>query len=233
MVELRTPLEFAAVEVKVRHKGCWSELTSDHNVVIRTLAAKVRDGVIIGIDEVKSNSLRDFRNFMRDFRRSPRIKDVLDVKLTDERRRTFRLCFLEDYESMIMGVLSKYTVLRIRDLIVDGVERISFVVPVNEVEPIRFDMMRLGKVLQYRAKVVDLDGEIFTSFDLSPQERYAVSEAIRRGYYELPRKMKLEDLASQIGLSKPTLEEYLRKAERKLLKRALSDIEFYRGGEFE
>jgi|ECHvirMinimDraft_2_1075157.scaffolds.fasta_scaffold00048_24 predicted DNA binding protein len=227
MVVLRPRLNLTSVDFTMVHWGCWSQLTSDHRVTVRTLAAKIRGDVIVGVDEVRSSSSSEFRSFLRDFKRNPKVMNVMDVTAVDQRKRIYRVWFMEDHESMIMGVLHNFTVLWLRDLIADGTERVYMVLPEVEVEPLRNELQRIGKLIRFKTRRTELDAELFTSIDLSPQERLAMSEAVKRGYYDVPRRLDLRKLASQIGVSKPTLEEYLRKAERKILTKALQDIEFY------
>jgi predicted DNA binding protein len=50
------------------------------------------------------------------------------------------------------------------------------------------------------------------------QER-AVRIAYDLGYYDIPRKITLDDLASKLGITKATLDIILRRAERKLISR--------------
>jgi predicted DNA binding protein len=52
---------------------------------------------------------------------------------------------------------------------------------------------------------------------LSEKQRGAIDYAFKRGYYSYPRKVDLHQLAKELKVSVPTLQEHLRKAEIKLL----------------
>ncbi len=52
---------------------------------------------------------------------------------------------------------------------------------------------------------------------LTPRQMEAFSFACKEGYYEIPKRTGLEELARAMGISKPTYAELLSKAERKLL----------------
>ena len=63
--------------------------------------------------------------------------------------------------------------------------------------------------------------EDISLFSVSPhltsQQKTAVELAVRSGYYDYPRKIKLEELAKMMKISYSTFQEHLRKAEQKLL----------------
>ncbi|MFC5973107.1 helix-turn-helix domain-containing protein [Halomarina salina] len=60
-------------------------------------------------------------------------------------------------------------------------------------------------------------GGIFATDDLSQRQREVFELARREGYYTWPREVSAADLATELGVSKATLLEHLRKAEAKLL----------------
>lgn len=62
---------------------------------------------------------------------------------------------------------------------------------------------------------VELDVDVLTS-----KQRQAVALAIEEGYYSRPRGASLEDLASELDISKSAVSQRLRTAERKLIKTA-------------
>jgi len=52
---------------------------------------------------------------------------------------------------------------------------------------------------------------------LSDRQREAFELACDYGYYDVPKKISLEELSQRVGIAPPTLAEHLRKAEAKLL----------------
>jgi predicted DNA binding protein len=52
---------------------------------------------------------------------------------------------------------------------------------------------------------------------LTEKERLVLTTALASGYYEYPRKISATELAEQLGYSKSTAIEYLRKAENKVI----------------
>lgn len=56
---------------------------------------------------------------------------------------------------------------------------------------------------------------------MTTKQRDAVINAYQNGYYDIPRKISLAELAQDAGISLSTLAEHLRKAEQKLMKQVL------------
>ena len=77
-----------------------------------------------------------------------------------------------------------------------------------------FGTVTLGKLTEFRAG---------SDSPLTERQREVATEALARGYYDWPRKITNEELAAELGISRATLHEHLRKAERTLLSSALAD----------
>jgi len=56
---------------------------------------------------------------------------------------------------------------------------------------------------------------------LTDRQRTVIRGALDRGYYEWPREIKSGELADALDISRATLQEHLRKAERTLLSAGL------------
>lgn len=77
-----------------------------------------------------------------------------------------------------------------------------------------FGTVTLGKLEEFRAS---------TDSTLTERQREVVAEALARGYYDWPREITNEELATELGISRATLHEHLRKAERAVLSSAMAD----------
>jgi predicted DNA binding protein len=77
-----------------------------------------------------------------------------------------------------------------------------------------FGTVTLGKLKRFRAG---------SDSPLTDRQREVATEALARGYYDWPRKITNERLAEELGISRATLHEHLRKAECTLLSSALTD----------
>ncbi|WP_197409750.1 helix-turn-helix domain-containing protein, partial [Haloferax profundi] len=58
---------------------------------------------------------------------------------------------------------------------------------------------------------------------LSKRQAEVVEFALERGYYDWPRRTTVEAIAREFDVTRPTVLEHLRRAEKKLLSDALAD----------
>ena len=59
---------------------------------------------------------------------------------------------------------------------------------------------------------------------LTPRQRQALRAAVRNGYYNSTREATLEPVADELGCSRSTAAEHLRKAEATVLRRVVDDV---------
>jgi predicted DNA binding protein len=92
-----------------------------------------------------------------------------------------------------------------------------------------FNRKALEKILrvaekELNAKIVSFKQEKVSNInftrlfpELSKNQKKAMELAISRGYYEYPKKIKMEELAKIMGISYSTFQEHLKKAESNIL----------------
>ena len=66
-------------------------------------------------------------------------------------------------------------------------------------------------------KIFSLKNSNLLTRQLSEKQLEVYSHACRKGYYDWPRKITIEEIAKNFGLDESTAREHLRKAERKLM----------------
>ncbi|RDI69603.1 helix-turn-helix domain-containing protein [Halopelagius longus] len=78
---------------------------------------------------------------------------------------------------------------------------------VDDVESITFELLEIGDY--------DPDDSSFSRMFTSRQEE-VLEAAVDMGYYDVPRRAKLEDVAEVVGIAPPTASEHLRKVEARV-----------------
>ncbi|MBI4362728.1 MAG: helix-turn-helix domain-containing protein [Euryarchaeota archaeon] len=76
-----------------------------------------------------------------------------------------------------------------------------------------FDEMEIS----YRLESIRSAQERRSKGLLTPHQERVIRYALRRGYYDVPRRADLEDLSGRLGLSRSGLSELLRRGERRLI----------------
>ena len=59
---------------------------------------------------------------------------------------------------------------------------------------------------------------------LTPRQEEIISFALKNGYYEIPKKITIDDICSEFGLSKSTLSVIMRAAEKKIIERYMEPV---------
>lgn len=220
---------YALVYLRLKHEGCWSELTEYNNFMATTIAAKPNreKKFIIAYDDVKLNGNYKLKNFLRDLKKSDKVKEIYSINKINAKKEVYRILLKESYENMVRGILDNYTVFDIRDLIVNGEERLALIIPTSEIIELKKDMESIGKMLKFIYKKIRLDDIFLSIFSLSKRERESIKLAYLYGFYEMPKKVTLDELARLLGISKPTIEDYIRRAERKIIKSFSYQLYYY------
>jgi hypothetical protein len=93
----------------------------------------------------------------------------------------------------------------------DGVGLFYDAIQVSLRPGVRFEFGHIGQASERRTA-------LFASKNLPPEQREALVEAVRQGYYEKPRQVTLDELSEELGCPRSTLSYRLRSAESKLAK---------------
>ncbi|QIW25326.1 bacterio-opsin activator [Sulfolobus sp. S-194] len=229
MREIYDDDDYALVYLRLRHEGCWSGLTEYNNFIATTLTAKPNreKKFIIAYDEVKLNNNYDIKNFLKDLKKSDRVKEIYNINKINTSREIYRILLKESYESMVRGILDNYTIFDVKDIIVKGEERLVLIIPISEVIELKKDMESIGKVLKITYNKIRLNDVFLSIFSLSKREKESMKLAYLYGFYEMPKKITLDELAKILRVSKPTVEEYIRRAERKIIKSFSYQLYYY------
>ncbi|QGA55284.1 bacterio-opsin activator [Sulfolobus sp. E5-1-F] len=82
------------------------------------------------------------------------------------------------------------------------------------------------KELTYEFKIIEESSNPFLSVkeELTPRELSILKLALDKGYFETPKRIGLEELANELGVSKPAIMQVLRKAISKLVEKSIRDF---------
>lgn len=89
-------------------------------------------------------------------------------------------------------------------------------------EPLMNILNRLPEEFEIKIKSIEQTrlGELFLPHimpSLSDKQKEVIQLAVKRGYFEFPRKINLDGLAKELKLTKQTVQQHLRIAEKKLV----------------
>lgn len=91
----------------------------------------------------------------------------------------------------------------------------------KEIEKLLEEFDQIGETKIFKIKQEE---ELVRDFDLTSKQMKAILTAIKKGYYEWPKKASLEELAESQGQKRRAFQENLRKAESKIFKRILDQL---------
>ncbi len=155
---------------------------------------------------------------------------ILDVLKASEKDRTYTL--LMKIQVKDQGSMKKYFLKALKFMDADVIYDLPF-----HASETKIVISCIGETaeLEKALKAFKLIGTVekvhfqkatFTEYDplacLTPKQKDIVLAAKKTGYYDYPRRVTSQDLAEQLGISKATLIEHLRKAEIRLLETLLA-----------
>ncbi|WP_297216505.1 helix-turn-helix domain-containing protein [Thermoplasma sp.] len=212
--------KFSMVYFRMTHDNCWSRITENYDVMVHTLKLlpfKDRD-IIYGLFELKVRGKHTLRDFMRELSRSGTVKKLVGLSISELKGNVYIVDLYETYSGMIQGKLSDYNSIFDFDLVKHGVEEKYAVIPSENVNDLKNELQSLGHVYEFRAKYFPNFYEVLMPyFNFSPIEMQIMLEAYNQGYYDIPRRAGIREIAEYFGLSKSTVQEYIRNAESKTM----------------
>ncbi|MCT9095577.1 helix-turn-helix domain-containing protein [Haloarchaeobius sp. HME9146] len=222
-------------KVCVRYEGDWTAELARYNVFGEFLASTFRNRRYIGIMALETD---DFEETVAVIKEYWDAADEVEVLERYERRDTDR----ESATLFLRGQLTEFTPLQTLlyegflpigptkledgrecfDLLLNdrkelsqATELLSEFGPVS-VERISQDFSR--EVTPSAAEWQELLGSI------PSRQRELLTLALERGYFDIPREVTLEELAEEMGITKTTASNHLRKAERSFMEFLVSYV---------
>ncbi|MEM1568092.1 MAG: helix-turn-helix domain-containing protein [Thermofilaceae archaeon] len=185
------------IRVLVSHEGCWTE---DLNA----------DGVTIAM------SFFPNKNYLRSlvfYTRKPKLtqeKGLIRVLAIRRGRGGYAVDFLNKYEGSMAGFFNDMGALILRNKLYRGLEGWELLIYRWALNEIKSKTASVAKILNFSIE------EFIPPLTLSNIEKELIKLLIIQGYFENPRKTRLDALSKNLGISKSTLLYHLRNALRKI-----------------
>lgn len=201
--------------VRVRHKGCFSERL--HGALHGAQLASERDSDVIVLSGAQNGQLEGLLDALADARsRRPEIMDrsagsvVLRVRAPTH--------------PIVSDIAAAGCTVLWPALFSNGEETYTILAPTRE----QLDQL-VAKLASHGSATVERVSDVQPSAlsvsvpladittALTERQLVILQKAIAEGYYDSPRRTSTEALAASFGVTRSTLEEHLRKAERRVL----------------
>lgn len=212
-------LDFVRLDFKITHDGCTTNITNDlSGLVIRMLYCHpFKDrGYNWVVIEAKSWDRSLLGKYIETMKRHGKVKAILETK-HNVKNSSVRLSLIEGYDGMISSLAYEMGAIQELETAQNGEESWRIVLPAINRDTF-FDLIRFyGKVVDFRIRQVDYCNPTEVGSRLSNMEQRIVRIAYDMGYFEFPKHVHLKDIAERTSLSIPTIDEYIRSSQRKIL----------------
>ncbi|MEM3269878.1 MAG: helix-turn-helix domain-containing protein [Saccharolobus sp.] len=214
------------LNLKLKHDSCWTYMTTDFKVTaeIKYLFPLVAKNSIFEIAELYSDNKSELTDFIYSINR--RHKENIKVVNVDRQKasKSALLYYFKHFSNSVTSIMLKNNVLITRLTISNGIEDWNTYffgdkeeILSNFIEELKQVNTKVEDISVDRAKLDDMKKELILLNSLTPTERQMLYTAVKLGFFEYPKKIKLEELASLFGVTKVTLDRHLRNGIKKIL----------------
>ncbi|MFX1519753.1 MAG: helix-turn-helix domain-containing protein [Promethearchaeota archaeon] len=202
--------------LKIRHKGCWSELTKNYPTVIMSAITTQRESDTCSTILRITGEPAEIRNLLQELRKH---SDVGDFQLKE---------------------ISKEATIRLVCLctpIIDLIQKAAYIKPDGvaykngfeywEVMPFSKDSSKelIEELKSYHAfEVIGVGVGKVDITSLTKKQKEVIRTAFELGYYDFPRRITLTQLSEKLNMSPSTLSEILRTAHKKMASKIVSSF---------
>lgn len=208
-VELRLPAdEFALSHTLVSTPGC--------SIEVERLVAKGSDSLMPLVWVVAE----DFSAFETALEDDPTVESFSVLSEFDEKR-FYRVNWASAVEGVVRLLVEEEGVLtRIRAQ--GGTWRLQAICPDRESISRTYELCRRSGLSLSIESIYDLAGRDSQRYGLTESQYATLLTAYEQGYYEVPRRVSLSELAEELGISHQALSERLRRSHANLVERTLA-----------
>jgi hypothetical protein len=202
------------VKLKIKHEGCWSELTKNYSTVKMIAKTTQRESDTCSTILQITGDSTEIRGLLQELREHT---DIGDFQLKE---------------------ISKEAIIRIVCLctpIIDLIQKFAYIKPDSVVYKDGFEYWEVIPFSKNSSKELIEEVKIHHNFEvigvgkseitsLTKKQKEIVQIAFELGYYGFPRKITLTQLSEKLNMSPSTLSELLRTAHKKIVSHALDSF---------
>jgi len=222
-------------KVCVRFRGDWTTELRQYDVFGEFLASTFRNRRYIGLVSLKTDDLEATCDIIRSHRDIDTV-DILETYERNDRSRISATLFLRGnlsqfsplqtlmYEGFLpIGPTKLENGCECFDLLLEDRDELS-----DAIEILReFGEVHIERISQeFRREITPSAAEWQELLSSIPdRQRELLNLALEEGYFDIPRRVTLEELAEEMGITKTTASNHLRKAEREIMEFLIRYIE--------
>ena len=189
------------------------ELTRKIPVRVHLVAINGPEG--FGIIDSLNGSEKSLKKYAKFMKRSP---DIIDFEITHRTETQYWTRAIHKIKgaSIHETVLESGCMTRLPIIISDGWQTHSILAPSQEKFSTLFSNLKERFFLVEIARLLKYPGGLSTPF-LTHKQESVFRIAYQAGYYDIPKKHELQQIAQKIGMNRVTMQERLRRAEKRIM----------------
>lgn len=206
------------------YRSVLSEATTRSGVLALIFGVYKKNGFAYTLLKCGYRKYSQYRKFIDVLENMPQVKDI---KILEKKARCCSLILIKDFCDFYDKIMSKKILVLTPYIMSKGLRKFIAVVPE------RSELDTFNKMLEEHGRVIDKERLSFEqaisyleknvvlvdlNSMLTPKQLEILDLAYRCGYYDWPRKIKLDEISKLMNISKTTVCEHLRRAELKILK---------------
>ena len=206
------------------YRSVLSKATAKSGVVALIYGVYEKDGLAYTLLRCGYKKHSQYRDFISVLESTPQVREI---KILEKRRRSCSLMLIKDFCDFYDKIMSKRILVLTPYVMSRGLRKFIAVVPdKGELNAFHKMLERHGQVLSrerltFEQAMSHLERNV-VSIDLNsmltPRQLEILSIAYRHGYYDWPRKIRLDEISSLMKISKTTVSEHIRRAELKIIR---------------
>ncbi|MDP7282069.1 MAG: helix-turn-helix domain-containing protein [Candidatus Undinarchaeales archaeon] len=205
------------IRFSIKHKGCWSSEAADKffDLKANLIGNALKNKRLWKFEAKNEIQIAEFLKFFQNHR-------SIDYSKLVFQQGKFAVVQVQT-SSDILDLISKYNCHAGSDLsVANGFENWTVLAESSKgATELMKDLDDLGEVIVDKIGKHDPNK---SQFQLTDKQLHSINLAVASGYYNWPRHITLEELATIRKVSRRTFQDHLRKAESKILKKVVEAL---------